>query len=75
MNYPAFILCCLVAMLALAGCDETTRPSSPAPTAVVEILPTTTPYSEPAPTAAPEVSLPHCLLPRSLLRRQPDGAD
>ena len=56
MNYPAFILCCLGAMLALVGCDETTRPASLAPTAVVEILPTTTPYSEPAPTAAPEVS-------------------
>ena len=56
MNYPAFILCCLVAMLALAGCDETTRPASPAPTAVVEILPTATPYSEPSPTAAPAVS-------------------
>ena len=56
MNYPAFFLCCLGTMLALAGCDETTRPSSPAPTAVVEILPTATTYSEPSPTAAPAVS-------------------
>ena len=52
MNYPAFILCCLVAILALAGCGETMQPSSQAPTAVAEILSTTTP----SPTAAPTVT-------------------
>lgn len=56
MNYPAFILCCLVTMLALAGCGETTRPSSPAPTAAVEVLSTTTPSPEPSPAAAPTVA-------------------
>ena len=56
MNYPAFTLCCLMAMLALAGCGETTRPSSPAPTAVIEVLSTATPSPEPSPTAAPTVT-------------------
>ena len=56
MNYPAFILCCLVSMLALAGCGETTRPSSPAPTSVVEVLSAGTPTPEPSPTAAPTVA-------------------
>lgn len=55
-NHPAFIICCLAAILTLAGCDETTRPASPAPTAVSEALQTATPYSEPSPTAAPTVT-------------------
>ena len=52
MNYPAFILCCLMAMLVFVGCDETTQPSSPAPTAVVEVLST----AAPSPTVAPAVT-------------------
>lgn len=56
MNYPAFILCCLAAMPALAGCDETTRSASPAPTAVLEVLSTATPSSKPSPAAAPTVA-------------------
>ena len=56
MNFPAFILCCLVAMLVLAGCGETTRPTSPASTAAVEVLSTATRSPEPSPTAAPTVT-------------------
>ena len=56
MNYPALIICCLVTMLAIAGCGETTRPSSPAPTAAVEVLSTATRSPEPSPTAAPTVA-------------------
>ena len=56
MNYPAFTLCCLVAMLALAGCGEATRPTSPTPTAVVEVLSTAMPTYEPSPTATPTVA-------------------
>ena len=56
MNYPAFILCCLLAILALTSCGETTRPSSPAPTAVVEVLSTATRSPETSPTTTPTVT-------------------
>lgn len=77
MNYPAFTLCCLVAMLAPAGCGETAQASSQAPTAVVEVMSTATRSPEPSPTATPTVALSHYLhlLPRMLLCRRPDGVD
>ena len=65
MNYPAFILCCLAALLTLTGCGETTPPSSPAPTAVVDVLSTATPSFEPSPTAEPTVTHAPLLSPTS----------
>ena len=56
MNYPAFILCCLVAMLALAGCGGTTQPDSPAPTTVSEKLQTAAPSPSRPPAAGLKVT-------------------
>ena len=55
-NFPAFIICCLAATLALTGCDQTMRPASPAPTAVSETLQTAAPSSEPSPAAGLKVT-------------------
>ena len=56
MTHSAFIMCWLAVALALAGCGETTRPTSPAPTAGAEALSTATQSSEPSPAAATTVA-------------------
>ena len=54
-NFPAFIICCLAATLALTGCDQTMRPASPAPSLDTSPVAarTVTPATLPSPTAAP----------------------